>query len=485
MLSATHAPADLYAQRRARVAAALAAASPHAVALIPTAPERARNRDSDFLYRHDSYFYYLTGFAEPGAFLVIDSRGQSTLFCQPKDPEREIWDGLRLGVEAAPAALGVDAAYPITELDTQLPRLLENCQQVAFPFATHAGLEAQVAQWLGKVRARARYGVLCPEQQTDLCALLDEMRLFKDAHEQDVMRRAAHISAQAHIRAMQTCAKYVRVPPPGGLREFHLDAELLHEFRRHGSQCPAYGSIVAAGANACVLHYRADAAPVRAGELVLIDAGCELDGYASDITRTFPANGTFTAPQRALYGIVLAAQEAAAAATKPGAKFTEPHDAAVAVLAQGLLDVGLLDKNKVGSLQDVIEKRAYFPFYMHRTGHWLGMDVHDCGSYIEPPYGQPTNEPGVQGEVTERTDPLSGEVIQNRPSRILRPGMVLTIEPGLYVRPAEGVPEAFWNIGIRIEDDAIVTASGCELISRGVPVQPDEIEALMREGASV
>ncbi|TAJ70600.1 MAG: Xaa-Pro dipeptidase, partial [Sphingobium sp.] len=242
-------------------------------------------------------------------------------------------------------------------------------------------------------------------------------------------------------------------------------------FREHGSQYPAYGSIVAAGANACVLHYRADAAPIRSGELVLIDAGCELDGYASDITRTFPANGRFTGPQRTLYDLVLASQDAAVAATKAGARFVDPHEATVAVLAQGLLDVGLLDRNKVGNAQDVIAHRAYFPFYMHRTGHWLGMDVHDCGSYVEP---------SELGNVSERQDPLSGETIKDRPSRVLRPGMVLTIEPGLYVRPGEGVPEHFWNIGIRIEDDAIVTATGCELISRDVPVKADEIEALMR-----
>ncbi|MBC7941402.1 MAG: Xaa-Pro dipeptidase, partial [Chitinophagaceae bacterium] len=253
--------------------------------------------------------------------------------------------------------------------------------------------------------------------------------------------------------------------------EYAIEAELLHEFRRHGADGPAYGSIVAAGGNACVLHYVPSRTELRPGQLCLIDAGCELDGYASDITRTFPADGKFTGPQRALYDIVLASQEAAVAATKPGARFTDPHEAAVKVLAQGMLDVGLLARDKVGSLEDVIEKRAYFPFYMHRTGHWLGMDVHDCGSYVEP---------GEVGQVSERKDPLSGEIIKNRPSRVLQPGMVLTIEPGIYVRPGEGVPEAFHNIGIRIEDDAIVNAQGCELISRGVPVRPDEIEAAMR-----
>jgi Xaa-Pro aminopeptidase len=457
---------SLYAQRRARVAAAL---GPDGIAIIPTAPERPRNRDSDFLYRHDSYFYYLSGFTEPNAWLVITGDGRSTLFCQPKDLEREIWDGYRLGPDAAPQTLGVDAAFAVGELDAQLPKLLENRDAVWYPFAIHSGLEGRVGGWLNQVRARVRYGALCPEQQRDLCGVLDEMRLVKDAHEQDIMRRAGAISARAHIRAMQLSARMLR--EGRDVREYHLDAELLHEFRLGGSQYPAYGSIVAAGANACVLHYRADAAPVRSGDLVLIDAGCELDGYASDITRTFPANGRFTGPQRTLYDLVLASQEAAIAATKAGARFIDPHDATVKVLAQGLLDVGLLDRNKVGTVDDVIEQRAYFQFYMHRTGHWLGMDVHDCGSYVEP---------SQVGEVSERRDPLSNELIKNRPSRVLQPGMVLTIEPGLYVRPAEGVPEPFHHIGIRIEDDAIVTAGGCELISRGVPVNGDEIEALMR-----
>jgi Xaa-Pro aminopeptidase len=456
----------IYAARRARVAAQLGT---DGIAIIPTAPERPRNRDSDFLYRHDSYFYYLTGFTEPNAWLVITGDGRSTLFGQAKDLEREIWDGYRLGPDAAPVALGVDAAFAVGELDTQLPRLLENRDAVWYPFAIHEGLESRVGGWLNQVRARVRYGALCPEQQRDLCGVLDELRLIKNAHEQDIMRRAAQISARAHIRAMQLSARMLREGKD--VREYHLDAELLHEFRLGGSQYPAYSSIVAAGANACVLHYRADAAPVRAGELVLIDAGCELDSYASDITRTFPANGKFTGPQRVLYDLVLASQDAAVAATQAGARFNDPHDATVKVLAQGMLDVGLLDKNKVGLVGDVIDSRAYFQFYMHRTGHWLGMDVHDCGSYVEPTQ---------VGEVSERRDPLSNEVIKNRPSRVLHPGMVLTIEPGLYVRPAEGVPEQFHNIGIRIEDDAIVTATGCELISRGVPVKADEIEALMR-----
>lgn len=452
--------------RRAELARRIGA---NGIAVLPTAPEQQRNRDADFPFRPDSYFYYLSGFTEPQAWLVIRGDGHSTLFCNPKDMEREIWDGFRLGPASAPELLGVDAAFSIKEIDAHMPGLLDGRDAVWFPFATHKALESRVDGWLGALRGRVRYGALAPETQRDLCGPLDEMRLVKDVQEQTTMRRAAQISAGAHIRAMQLSARMLRAGQE--VREYHLDAELLHEFRRHGSQYPAYGSIVAAGANACVLHYRADAGLVRDGELVLIDAGCELDGYASDITRTFPANGTFTGAQRALYELVLASQKAAVSVTLPGARFTDPHDATVKVLAQGMLDLGLLDANKVGSLEDVIEKRAYFQFYMHRTGHWLGMDVHDCGAYTEPT---------EIGQKTERKDALTGENIINRPARILQPGMVLTIEPGIYVRPADGVPEQFHDIGIRIEDDAIVTDNGCELISRDVPVDPDAIEALMQ-----
>ncbi len=457
---------SVYAERRARLAAQLGAGG---VAIVPTAPERTRNRDSEYLFRFDSYFYYLSGFTEPNAWLVITSEGHTTLFCQPKDLEREIWDGYRLGPEAAPGMLGVDQAFSVSTLATEMPELLENRSSVWFPFATHQGMTARVDGWLQQVKARVRFGALCPDVQRDLCSVLDEMRLIKDAHELAIMRRAAQISAGAHVRAMQMSARMIRNGED--VREYHLDAELLHEFRRHGSQYPAYSSIVAAGANACVLHYRADNAPVRDGELVLIDAGCELDGYASDITRTFPANGRFTGPQRELYDLVLASQEAAVQATRPGARFVEPHDATVRVLAQGMLDLGLLNKNDVGHLDDVIEKRHYFRHYMHRTGHWLGLDVHDCGSYVEP---------SELGQTSERLDPLSNELIKDRPSRILRPGMVLTIEPGLYVSPSEDVPKQFWNTGIRIEDDAVITETGCELITRDVPVDGDEIEGLMR-----
>ncbi len=457
----------IYEKRRAVVARALKAAG-GGIALLPTAPEVARNRDSDFPYRHDSYFYYLTGFTEPGAWLTIDASGKSTLFCRPKDLEREIWDGIRLGPKAAPAALGVSQAFSVETIATTMPLLLANQRAVWFPFATHKGLETQVDGWLNQVRAKVRMGAECPGSQHDLCKLLDEMRLVKDKHEIDILRRAGQISAGAHVRAMQTSAAMLRSGFKGGPREYHLEAELLHEFRRHGSEFPAYTSIVAAGANACVLHYRAGDAELKAGDLCLIDAGCELGGYASDITRTFPANGQFTPAQRQLYDIVLAAQYAAVAVTQAGKRFTDPHDAATRVLIEGMLETGLLPKAKHGKVDDVLDSGAYRQFYMHRTSHWMGMDVHDCGDYTEP-----------TGKPTRQTDALGQDMLR-KPSRILQPGMVLTIEPGLYVRPAKGVPKEFWNIGIRIEDDALVTAKGCELLTRGVPVDADEIEALMR-----
>lgn len=461
---------SVYLSRRARVAAALGA---NAIAIVPTAPVQPRNRDCDFDYRHDSYFYYLTGFNEPSAWLVLqtDAAGalRTTLFCQPKDLEREIWDGYRLGPEAAINTLGVDAAHPIEALEAQVPAMMENTAAVLYPFATHPGLAARVEGWLEKVRARVRYGVVFPSSLRDACAVLDEMRLIKDVHEIALIRRACAISAQAHVRAMQTTARMLRAGQD--VREYHIEAELLHTFRSQGAQGPAYGNIVAAGGNACVLHYQAGNAPIRDGEMVLIDAGCELDGYASDITRSYPANGRFTPAQRAVYDLVLAAEEAAIAHAKPGVRHNDIHDVTVRVISQGLLDLGLLDKNKYGSVDDVIASRAYFRFYMHRAGHWMGMDVHDCGSYVEP---------GEIGQTSTRQDALTGETIINRPSRILRPGMVFTIEPGIYIRPADDVPEAFWNIGIRIEDDVLVTDTGYELLTRDVPVAADAIEALMR-----
>ena len=458
-------PSPFVARRRSLAEAMRAAGG--GVAVVPTAPERQRNSDNDHPYRHGSDFHHLTGFGEPGAWLILADDGRSTLVCRPKDVEREQWDGIRLGPDAAPAALGVDAAVALDALDDTVVASLTDQPAVWWLFDT-PGLGERIGGWLDRIRARSRDGVEAPTAQRDLAPLLAEMRLRKDAGEIATMRRAARISAAAHARAMRFCAARLRADPAGSIAEYEIEAELLHEFRRSGAEGPAYPPIVAAGANACILHYAAGANRLKAGDLCLVDAGCELDGYASDVTRTFPADGRFSAPQRELYDLVEAAQSAAVDATRPGARLRDAHAAAVRVLAQGMLDVGLLDRNVVGDLDAVIESAAYRRFYMHGTGHWLGRDVHDAGDYQaadEAPVAQP--------------DWLGGTVVK-KPSRKLEPGMVVTIEPGLYIRPGEGVPERFWNIGIRIEDDAVVTADGCELISRGVPVAADEIEALMR-----
>jgi Xaa-Pro aminopeptidase len=424
------------------------------VAVIPTAPEAMRNSDVDYPYRHDSYFYYLSGFTEPEAVIVLvaGKTPQTILFCREKDVEREIWDGYRYGPEGARENFGFDAAFPIAALDAEMPKLIANAPALFCPLTANQKFESQLQSWLTSVRALARAGVTAPATVHDVHGLLDEMRLFKDESEVATMRRAASISAAAHARAM-------RMTRPGA-REYQIEAELLHEFRVNGSDFPAYTSIVAAGANACVLHYRAGHAVAKDGDLVLIDAGCEFDSYASDITRTYPANGKFSGPQKTLYEIVLDAQAAAIGEVRPGKRFMDGHDAAVRVLAQGMLDTGLLDKNKVGTVDDVIAKGDYRQFYMHRTGHWIGMDVHDVGEYREP------GTSAVEGE---------------RPWRVLRPGMALTVEPGIYVRPAPGVPEQYWNIGIRIEDDALVTEHGCEILSKDAPKSVADIEALMKQ----
>jgi len=448
---------DIYQHRRDVLAKQIFSKTGGGIAIISTAPEVSRNRDSDFPYRHDSDFFYLTGFEEPGATLVItvlpdgkNHRVESHLFCRPKDLEREIWDGIRLGPEAAPKTLGVEFAYSNQELDQKLSELLSDQESIYIRLAQSAEADERLRHWMKQVRGQARSGINPPSQFHDVETMIHEMRLFKDAHEIDIMRRAAAISARAHIRAMQVCKP--------GMREYQLEAELLHEFRNSGAQSVAYNSIVAGGANSCILHYRAGPTELRSGDLCLIDAGCELDGYASDITRTFPVNGKFTGAQRALYDITLAAQEAAIAMTKPGNTFMQPHDAALKVLTQGLLDEKLLKLSELGSLENAIETGAYRRFYMHRTSHWLGMDVHDVGSYRE----------AIDAPQAEK------------PWRILKSGMVITIEPGLYIRPADDVDGAFWNIGIRIEDDAVINDSGCELISRGVPVRADDIEDLMK-----
>jgi len=435
-----------YADRRARLLARMEAGS---VAVIGTAPEVARNADTEYPYRHDSSFYYLTGFTEPEAVLVLvatrgNAAAQSLLFCREKHLESEIWDGYRYGPDAAREAFGFDSAFPIGALDEHMVRLLSNASALYAPLARSG--EEQQRRWFDGVRKLARSGTTAPPVLRDLPPLIDEMRLFKDEHESAIMLRAGEISAGAHARAMRFAGTH-----GAGVFEYELEAELLHEFRRHGAQYPAYTPIVASGPNACVLHYNANNRRTREGDLVLIDAGCELDGYASDITRTFPVNGRFGSAQRELYELVLAAQQAAFDAIKPGRKYHDAHDAAVQVLAQGMLDVGLLQ----GTLDEVLAEKKYTQFYMHGTGHWIGMDVHDVGLYRD---------------VAQ----------ESKPSRLLQPGMAMTVEPGIYVRPAEGVPEKYWNIGIRIEDDVIVRDGGYLLLTGGAPKTVAEIEALMK-----
>ncbi len=427
---------NLYRSRRQRLAEQMG----RGVAVLSTAPERVRNRDAHYHYRFDSYFHYLSGFTEPEAVLVVVAGDdvKSLLFCRDKHEEREIWDGFRYGPQAAREAFGFDEAHSITSLDEVLPKLLADQPAMFCDVGENSEWDARLIKWLNAVRAQVRTGIAAPAEIRDVRKLLDEMRLVKDTHELDVMRRAARISANAHRRAM----RHTRP----GLNEYQIEAELLHEFRSHGAQAPAYTPIVAGGANACVLHYVVNDAPLRDGDLLLIDAGCELDGYASDITRTFPVNGRFTPAQRDVYTLVLDAQAAAIAKVAPGNAWQDPHDAAVRVLVQGFVDLGLLD----GSVDGLIESGDFRRFYMHRTGHWLGMDVHDCGDYK-----------------------------RDGRWRTLTPGMVLTVEPGCYIRPGEGVPEQFWNIGVRIEDDAAVTADGCEIITAQAPKTIADIEALM------
>jgi Xaa-Pro aminopeptidase len=439
----------------ARRAALIAQLPAGAVAVLPTAPEVRRNGNSDYPYRHDSNFYYLTAFAEPESVLVLMAPGpqgpaRAILFCREKNNARAIWDGHRLGPDAAREQLGFDAAYPIEELDARMSELLRKACSVYQAEGQSEAFDAQVKLWLHNAGRDKDAGGKPAAPVCDIRELLAELRLIKDGGEQALMRRAAIISAHAHMRAM-ACTR-------PGMREYEIEAELLYEFRRHGAQCPAYTPIVAAGANSCVLHYIANNGLAADGELVLIDAGCELDGYAADISRTYPVNGRFSAPQAMLYELVRAAQAAALAVVRPGLPYQKIHAAALQVLAQGMLDTGLLDNNRVGGVEDIIADRSYLPFYMHGTGHWLGMDVHDTGNYLD------AAAPG-------------------QPSRALQPGMVLTVEPGIYVRPARDVPEQFWNIGIRIEDDVLVTPGGHQVLSDSAPKTIAAIEQLMRQKA--
>ncbi|MDP8567517.1 aminopeptidase P N-terminal domain-containing protein [Methylophilus aquaticus] len=412
------------------------------VAVIPTAPEVIRNRDSHYPYRFDSYFYYLTGFKEPEALLVLvaGQENKSILFCRDKDLEREIWDGFRFGPDAARTEFGFDQTFSIKQLEEELPKLLANQPKLFFSLGADAVWDTKMLAMLNQLRAQGRAGIQAPAAVVDVRQPLDSLRLLKSDFELDIMRQSARIAASAHNQAMHS------VQP--GKWEYEIEAEFLHTFYRHGAQAPAYTSIVAGGSNACTLHYNANNAQLNAGDLLLIDAGCELDGYASDITRTFPVNGHFSGAQKDLYELVLAAQLAAIENVSPEHHWNAPHEAALAVLVDGFIHYGLCQ----GSREGVLESGSYRQFYMHRTGHWLGLDVHDAGEYKT----------------------AGGDWV------MLRPGNVLTVEPGCYVRPSANVPEHFWNIGIRIEDDVVVTAQGAEVITADAIKSVADIEALMR-----
>ncbi|WP_024891363.1 Xaa-Pro aminopeptidase [Luteimonas huabeiensis] len=431
-------PAATYARRRRQL---MRMAGPDAILVLPAAPERVRSRDTHYPYRQDSDLWYLTGFEEPDAVLVLvpgRAHGESLLFCRERDPEREAWDGPRAGPEGAVDGFGMDDAYPIDDLDEILPGLLEGRTRVYYHFGRDTEFDLKLIGWLNRVRAQVRLGAQPPHEFLELGHLLDEMRLFKSREELRLMKRAARISMEAHAAAMRA------VRP--GMHEYELQAELERVFRRHDA-VPAYESIVGAGANGCVLHYRANRAQVADGDLVLIDAGAEYRGYAADITRTFPANGRFGPEQRALHDLVLAAHAAAIAQARPGVAYAALHDAAVAVLTEGLVRLGLLK----GRPARLIAGGDYKRFYPHKTGHWLGLDVHDVGDYR------------IDGQ-----------------SRVLEPGMVFTVEPGLYIPPdARGVPAAWRGIGIRIEDDVAITRDGHEVLTEGLPRSAEEIEAFM------
>lgn len=428
----------VYASRRDRLISQMQ----RGIAVIPTAPEVARNADAHYPYRFDSHFYYLTGFTEPEAVLVLiaGNAPQSILFCREKNMEREIWDGFRHGPDAAKTTFGFDATFPIAQLDEKLVELMANQPALFHSVGHDPAWDARLLNVRSRVQEKARSGISAPDEIHDVRVLLDEMRLFKDSDELGTMRRAAGISSDAHIRAMRTTRP--------GMMEYEIEAELLHEFHKRGAQAPAYTSIVAGGANACVLHYVGNDAQLKDGDLLLIDAACELDGYAADITRTFPVNGKFSAAQKDVYEMVLAAQAAAIAASRPGNRWNDPHNAALRVIAQGLIDFKLCS----GNLDTVLETESYKRFYMHRTGHWLGMDVHDVGAYK------------IEGEW-----------------RTLQSGMVFTVEPGCYIRPADDVPQELWNIGIRIEDDVVITPQGCEILTEAAPKTVAAIEELMRQ----
>ncbi|MGD9984547.1 MAG: Xaa-Pro aminopeptidase [Porticoccaceae bacterium] len=422
----------------------MATMSKNSIAILTAAPEQVRSRDTYFPYRQDSNFFYLTGFPEPEAVLVLIPKrpqGQFVLFCRERDRSREIWDGRRAGPEGARELYGADDAFPIDDIDEILPGLLEGRDRVYYALGRNRTFDTRLLDWIDGIRARARSGAVPPDEFVDLDHLVHEARLFKTATELKVMRKAGAISARAHCRAMRAARP--------GLYEYQLQAEIEHTFASEGARHPAYGSIVGGGANACVLHYVENSAPLQDGDLVLIDAGCELEHYAADITRTFPVSGKFSAPQQALYEVVLAAQLAAIDVARAGNHWDEPHRVTVKIITQGLVDLGLLK----GDVDDLIARNAYTDFYMHRAGHWLGMDVHDVGDYK------------VDNEW-----------------RLLEPGMVMTVEPGIYVAPDNRKVAKKWRgIGIRIEDDVVITRKGPEILTAGVPKTVADIERLMAD----
>jgi len=437
-MSASGIPAQTYARRRRQL---MRMAGDDAILIVPAAPERVRSRDTHYPYRQDSDFWYLTGFAEPDALLALipgRSHGEALMFCRERDPAREAWDGPRAGPEGAVDAYGMADAYPIDDIDDILPGLLEGRSRVYYHFGRDVEFDIKLIGWVNRVRAMVRQGAQPPHEFLELGHLLDEMRLFKDRDELKLMQRAADISVEAHLAAL-------RIARPG-THEYQFQAALEHVFRMHDAE-PAYTSIVGAGANACVLHYRTNKAQARDGELVLIDAGAEYRGYAADITRTFPVNGRYSPEQRALHDLVADAQRAALAEARPGVPYEAGHNAAVRTLTEGLLRLGLLE----GTLEKNVAEGHYKRFYLHKTGHWLGLDVHDVGDYR------------IDGE-----------------SRLLEAGMVFTIEPGLYIDAADKtVPERWRGIGIRIEDDVLITKDGHKVLTEGLPRTAEETEGWM------
>lgn len=441
----TRIPKTEYARRRK---ALMAEMEPNSIAILPAAPMYIRNRDVEHIYRQDSDFQYLSGFPEPEAVIALipgREHGEYVLFCRERDPLRELWDGLRAGQDGAVSEYGADDAFPIGDIDDILPGLIEGRSRVYYAIGSNQDFDHQLMEWINTIRSKARQGAQPPNEFVALDHLLHDQRLYKSPNEIKVMRAAAEISARAHIRAMQASR--------AGLYEYHLEAELDYEFRKSGSKMPAYGSIVAAGKNACILHYRENDALLKDGDLVLIDAGCEIDCYASDITRTFPVNGRFSAEQKAIYELVLAANEEAFKHIAPGKHWNEAHEATVRVITAGLVELGLLK----GAVDELIAAEAYKPFYMHRAGHWLGMDVHDVGDYK------------VGGAW-----------------RVLEPGMAMTVEPGIYIAADnQDVAKKWRGIGVRVEDDVVVTKTGCEILTGSVPKAVDEIEALMAAAREV